>query len=186
MNTHPPGEQVWNSKQALEMLVVANDFCLFIEQSADYSLDEILGYLQKALPAIYLKASLLPYLQPEDENAVEHYVTEEQCEAVYAVLRTCLGDGDTYYYNDLYEKSHQDPVMGSISENMADLYQDLRDFVLLFQNPIHTFRENAVLECRTLFEHRFGYSILNSLRAIHCLLHRKETGEDFPEFGNPV
>lgn len=167
------------SRQVLEMLTVANDFTLFIEKAEGYTQNQILQYLHRILPAIYLKSSLLPDSEVTDDDAVEHYVTEEQWENVFNTLRGKFGTEDEYYYVDLQEKSHHDTIHASISENLADMYQDLKDFVLLYQNPLHAFKENAVKECRRLFQSRFGFRLVNCHAALHYILYREGTF-DFP------
>lgn len=167
-------ESILQSRQVLEILTVANDFTGFIEKASDYTRDQILVYLQRVLPVIYLKASLLPEIHVSDEDAIEHYVTEETWETVFTTIREKLGKEDIYYFIDLHEKTHHDAVRASIAEGITDIYQDLKDFLLLIQNPQLVFQENAVRECRYLFETRYGYKIVNCHSAIHCLLFREE------------
>lgn len=166
-------EMLLQSKQVLEMLTVANDFTQFIEKSDDYSKDQILRYLQRVIPVIYLKASLLPEIEVADEDAIEHYVTEEQWESLFNMIREKLGQDDLYYFIDLHEKTQHDAVRASIAEGITDIYQDLKDFLLLFQNPKMAFQENAVRECRNLFETRYGYKLVNCHTAIHYLLFQQ-------------
>ena len=40
------------------------------------------------------------------------------------------------------------------------------------------FKENAVRDCRNLFETRYGYCIVNAHKAIHYLLYIPDTGQD--------
>lgn len=162
-----------NSRKVLEMITVANEFCLFLEKAEEYSKMELLGFLQKILPLIYLKASLLPDIAVEDENATEHYVTEEQWESMFNIIRGKTGEDDEFSYIDNNEKSHTDPVKGSISENITDIYQDLKDFLLLYQRPLNTYKENAIRDCRHLFATRYGYRIVNTHAAIHYLLFKE-------------
>ena len=176
-----PGNSV-TSRSVLEFLTVANDFCSFLEKSEDFQKSGILTYLQRVLPLIYIKASLLPDIQPEDENAIEHYVTEQEWEELFNQLRAKFGDDDIFHYIDLHEHSHQDPVRASLAETVTDLYQDLKDFVLLYQNPLTPFRENAVAECRRLFGDRFGFRIVRAHTAIHYLLYQSDTDSPLPEF----
>lgn len=165
------------SRQVLEMLTVANDFCLFLEREDDISKENLLKYLQKVLPLIYLKASLLPDIEVTDEEAIEHYVTEEQWEVLFNIIRNTLGKDDEYYMIDPVEHSQQDPVKGSIAENIADIFQDLKDFVILYQKPMLAFKENAVRDCRHLFETRYGYRVVNAHKAIHYLLFHQPAGD---------
>jgi len=166
-------EAILQSRQVLEMLTVANDFTLFIEKAEDYTRDQILIYLQRVLPVIYLKASLLPEIQVTDDDAIEHYVTEEQWGALFNMIRIKLGQEDIFYFIDLHEKTQHDTIRASIAEGITDIYQDLKDFLLLIQKPQIAFQENAVKECRHLFETRYGYKLVNCHSAIHYLLFQE-------------
>ncbi|MBN1198716.1 MAG: DUF5063 domain-containing protein [Bacteroidales bacterium] len=166
-------EKVLQSKQVLEMVTVANDFTSFFEKAEDYSREQILGYLHRVLPIIYLKASLMPDISVTDEEAVEHYVTEEQWEILFNMVREKLGQDDIFYFIDLHEKTQHDAIRASIAEGITDIYQDLKDFLLLIQKPQVAFRENAIKECRFLFETRYGYKLVNCQTAIHYLLFQE-------------
>ena len=176
------GSDVLKSKHVIEMLTVANDFTLFIEKVDGYSREQIITYLQRILPIIYLKASLLPDIKVKDEDAIEHYITEENWESLFNVIHTKLGEEDFYYYIDLNEQTQQDAIKASIAENIADIYQDLKDFILLFQKPIQTFQENAVKECKHLFQTRYGYSLVNCHTAIHYMIYQGESSSDLSSF----
>jgi len=171
-----PDEPVY-SRKVLEMLTVANEFCIFMEKAEEYSKAELFQFLQKILPLIYLKAALLPEVVTEDEDATEHYVTEEQWEQLFNTLRIKFGKEDSFKYIDLQEKSHTDPIEGSMAEHFADIYQDLKDFVLLYQKPLKAFKGNAVRDCRYLFETRFGFRIVTVHVALHNLMF-SQTWED--------
>ncbi len=71
------------SKTVLELLTVANEYCLFLEKAENYDRQDILIFLQKVCPLIYIKSSLLPVIEIEDEEAAEHFVTEEEWEGVF-------------------------------------------------------------------------------------------------------
>jgi hypothetical protein len=159
------------SKQVIEMLTVSNEYCLFMEKADNVKKEEILKYLQKLLPILYLKASLLPDIPVSDENTAEHFVTEEQWEGLFNILREKFGKEDRYYFVDLNEKSNTDAVLASLSENLTDIYQDMKDFVLLYQKPLRSAQENAVRDCKELFQTRFGYRLVHAHQAIHYLLH---------------
>jgi hypothetical protein len=170
----PAPEDPVYSRKVLEMITVANEYCLFMEKAEHYSAEELLGFLQKVSPLIYLKSALLPDIEATDENAVEHYVTEEQWEYLFNVLHNKFGEQDQFYFIDLQEKSHNDPIRGSLAESFTDIYQDLKDFLLLYQKPLRAFKENAVRECKRLFETRYGYTLLKAQSAVHCMQYPEE------------
>ena len=169
------------SRKVIDMLTVSNEYCLFMETAEDRKKEDIFQYMQKLLPLIYLKASLLPDIPVNDENAAEHFVTEEQWENLFNILSIKLGEDDIYYFIDLNEKSHSDPVRASLAENLTDIYQDLKDFVLLYQKPFRSSQENAVNDCKILFETRFGYRLINAQQAIHYLLYPSSDKGNYPD-----
>ena len=176
-----PIEDNLYSRKVIDMLTISNEYCLFMEKAEDYTKEEVFQYVQKLLPLIYLKASLLPVIPVNDENATEHFVTEEQWEDLFNTLSIKFGNDDIYYFIDLHEKSHYDPVRASLSENLTDLYQDLKDFVLLYQKPLRTSQENAVRDCKNLFETRFGYRMINAQQAIHYRLYPSPDKGNYPD-----
>ena len=173
------GDDPVYSRKVLEMITVANEYCLFLEKAEDYSMDELLNFLQKISPLIYLKSALLPDMEVADEDAVEHYVSEEQWEALFNILYNKFGEKDQFFFIDHHERSHNDPVKGSLAESFTDIYQDLKDFILLYQNPLKAFKENAVVECKRLFASRYGYRLVNAQAAIHCIQYPEENSIDF-------
>lgn len=183
MNTpeQEPVQEPEISRKVLEMLTVANEYCLFLEKCDDYSRDFIFGYLQKVCPLLYLKASLLPDTEVEEDDAAEHFVTEEQWEDMFNTLRAKFGDQDVYYFQDHSAGNQTDPVRASLAENFTDLYQDLKDFVLLYQKPHRHSKRIAVNDLKQLFETRTGYRLVNALQTVHYRLFPEgETGEEMP------
>jgi len=161
------------SKTVLEMLTVANEFCLFLEKSENYDRQDILLFLQKICPLIYIKASLLPTIELNDEDAAEHFVTQEEWESIFATLHLKFGEEDLYSFIDPHEKTYTEPVKASMAENFTDIYQDLKDFVLLYQKPRKVSMEYAVYECKRLFETRYGFCLVRAHTALHYLLNKE-------------
>ena len=85
------------SKAVLEMLTVAHEFCLFIESSENYDKETIIGYLQKVCPLIYLKGALLPEVKVSDEAAAERFVTEENWDSIFSMLKTKFDKDDEFH-----------------------------------------------------------------------------------------
>lgn len=174
----PPSEEPVYSRKVLEMVTVANEYCMFLEKAESYTEAQLLNFLQKISPLIYLKGALLPEIEVEDEDATEHYVSEEQWESLFNTLHFKFAGKDEFYYVDQLEKSHNDPVKGSLAECFTDIYQDLKDFLLLYQKPMKSYKENAVRECKRLFETRYGYKLSVVQQVVHALQFPGQT-EDF-------
>jgi len=152
------------------------EFCKYAERAGEVNGMELLKILQRLLPYLYLKASLLPHLEPFFEDGNEKFVTEDDWIRVHDSLRAKFGTADDYseVFDSKYDFS-DGPVTSSISENMADIFQDLKDFLLLYQTGTQEVMNDAVWECRQNFENFWGQKLTNSLRAIHKFIYSGET-----------
>lgn len=162
------------SKPVIEMATVANEFCFFLDDLEKKDKETILNFMQKILPLLYVKGSLLPLIESEFPDANERFITEEQWEKVFNELREKFGDDDEYWIIDPQYINETEPLKASLSENITDIYQDMKDFLLLLQKNTHAARENAIAECRSLFENHWGYRIGNMFTRIHHLLYFEE------------
>jgi hypothetical protein len=167
-----------NSLNVLEFLRVAHEYCLFTEQSSEKNKSDILDFLSKIGPLLYLKGKLLPEIVPEFPEASERFVTEEEWQEIFNSYRNIFGGDDEFYHVGYEEYNEYEAVKASLAENLADIYQDLKDFVLLYQKNSQAVRQNAVHDCRSLFETRWGPRVLSSLRYIHFLLIKNNLNEE--------
>ncbi|NCD41781.1 MAG: DUF5063 domain-containing protein [Bacteroidia bacterium] len=171
------------SRNVLEMLTVAHEYCLFTEKADTYTQEEILDYMQKICPLLYLKGTLLPDIVPEYPEANERYITEEQWENVFKTLKEKFGEYDQYWYHDYNSIDINDPIKGSLADNFADIYQDLKDFTLLFQKNSIAAKENAIAELKQLFVSHWGFRLVTAHRYLHYLLmarKKPQAAEDTP------
>lgn len=159
------------SKQVVEMATVANEFCYFIENIEKKEKEIVLEFMQRILPLLHLKGSLLPNIEPEHPEANERFVTEEQWERVFNELRQVLGEDDEYWIIDPQYMNDTEPLKASLSENITDIYQDMKDFLLLLQKNTHAARENAISECKILHANHWGYRVGNIFTRIHHLIY---------------
>lgn len=161
-----PNDPVY-SKQVLEFLTVANEYCLFTEKCDEYKRDELLNYYRHILPLIYLKGSLIKPVVPGEPGDAERFVTEESWESIFNALRNKFYPADHFWMCQDPSDEHTDVEKNSLAEHLADIYQDLKDFVMLYQKNRHTSRENAVAGIVEHFRAHFGPAITKSLYALH-------------------
>ena len=164
-------EEAVFSRKVIDMLTVANEFCLFIEKGEEHTQKDTLEYLQKLLPLIYFKMSLVPEIEVSDESTAEHFVTEEEWENIFNIIRIKLGDKDEYFSVNYDDKSDHESLKCSIAEGIADVYQDMKDFILLYQKPTKSAQENAVNDCHHLYETRTGFKLVSLIQAVHQILY---------------
>ncbi len=163
------------SRSVVEFTATAMEFCKYAENAGRMKGDELFKILQRILPYLYIKASLLPSLEPYFEDGNEKFVTEADWFRIHDELRNKFGTADDYV--DMADEKFNEaegPVASSISEDMADIYQDLKDFLLLYQTGTQEVMNDAVWESRLNFENYWGQKLLNSLRAIHRFIYSGE------------
>jgi hypothetical protein len=163
------------SRNVIEFVAVANEFCKYCEHASELKGDELLKILQRILPLMYLKASLLPQLNPYFEDGNEKFVTESDWTGIQEALKEKFGTADDFL--EVFDERMSDsegPVTASISENMADIYQDMKDFLLLYQTGTVEVMNDAVWECRMNFENFWGQKLVNSMRAVHKFIYSGE------------
>jgi Domain of unknown function (DUF5063) len=168
------------SKSVIEFITVANDFCIFMDSIEKTDTKQIVNYLSKVSPLLYLKASLLPEVVVDDESVNEKFVTHEQYQDLFNVLREKFGKNDTYWVIDLGSAFENSPIKASISENFTDVYQDLKDFVLLYQKSGRSSKQCAVRDCAKMFKTHWGICLLNAEKAMHHLMYKDFSVEESP------
>ncbi|NLA48654.1 MAG: DUF5063 domain-containing protein, partial [Bacteroidales bacterium] len=115
------------SRNVLEFVAAANEFCKYAERSSEIKGGELLRIFQRLLPYLYIRASLLPSLEPVFEDGNEKFVTESDWNIIHDSLKKQFGNTDLY--PDISDAGPEGPeaiAESSISENLSDMYQDIK------------------------------------------------------------
>lgn len=156
------------SKGVIEVVAVASEYCLFIDKMDQYEYAESLPFLQKILPALYLKGALFPTIEIDDNSADERFITEEEYELMRFRLSQYLGDKDFFSTVDLMSGDVESKPI-ALSELLADIYTDLKDFLLLYAKETLNAKANAVADCYYYFHKNWGMRLAMALPYIHLL-----------------
>lgn len=161
-------KEIIYSRNTLEFVTVAVEFCAYIEQSERRRCNEFADTMLKLLPLLYLKASLVDAVEGEDGFLPEAFVTEQDYEAVRAMLSGVMGEADCYldFYNEDARFSDE-PVAKSISEDLADLYQAVKNFTETYKIGLDDNMFEAVAAVKEGFELYWGQTLADVMRALH-------------------
>ena len=80
----------------LEFVTVALEYCSFLEKANEGSLFAFVDKATKLLPLLYLKAALLPPIEPDEEAELETTVTEAMYDDLRGRLSGLLGERDVF------------------------------------------------------------------------------------------
>ena len=163
-------------KNTLEFVTVAFEFCSWIEKTAEYDLFRFANSATKLLPLLYLKATLLPKVDDlNEEFDTAHFITEDTYHTARNRIATLLGEHDTYLETFSPDIQYSDtPIAAFISENLADLYQDIGNFVALFRQGYEKTMLQALAECSENFHLYWGQTLLNALKALHAIRYNED------------
>ncbi len=158
------------SPSVLEFVTVAAEYCATLEQHANYSKAELIQKLHKLLPLLYLKALLLPAVELEDEEHLAAYVQESDWNHFFFNLKEKLGE-DTEYLEVFDERMTDSdaPVVASLAENFADIYQDLKNFLTNYHLGTEEVMNESLWKLNFDFTRYWGQYLVNALRALHNL-----------------
>jgi hypothetical protein len=168
-------EKTVYSQEVIAFTSTANAFCAALESVNDVGRRTFLENMQKILPDLYLKVLLLPELENIFEEGNEKFVTIDDWNTIHDGILIKLGQFDDYLevFDKKIEES-EEPVTRSISEDLADIYQDIKDFLMLYRVGTNELMNDAIWECRQNFETYWGQKLVNVIRAIHNLIHHTE------------
>ena len=162
-------------KDALEFVTVALEFCSFMERIEETDAEELVDKCSKLLPLLYLKALLILVAFDDDDWDVKESVTEAGYNTLRNRLSSLLGQHDVYLSASMQEMKYSDtPIAASISEDLADIYQDLANFLFVYREGIDRYMSDALAKCRYNFDIYWGARLLSCLNALHLL--REEYG----------
>lgn len=157
-------------RNTVEFVTVALEYCTFVEKASQMEVFDFVDKATKILPLLYLKAALLPEVEVDDMFDPELYVTESMYDTVRTGVASLLGEHDTYLDTFRPDMAYSEtPIAAFISEDLADVYQDVGNFVSLFRQGNEEVMQEAVALCRTNFCNYWGQRLLNALKALHDL-----------------
>ena len=155
-------------RDILEFVTVAVQYCAYLEDSEGRSREEFVDTMSKLLPLLYLKGSLLPQYETYSDNMLSDYVTEENYDIIRNNIAYIMADKDDYldvFVDDM--KYSDEPILMTISENLADIYQDIKNFAYIYKQGVEDEMMSALELCNQNFRTDWGQKLVNVLRAIH-------------------
>ena len=164
-------------RDVMEFVTVVVEYCAFLEQAAGKERLAFVDTLTKLLPLLYLKASLLPKYEILNEAYYsEDFVTEEDYNIVRTHIYNIMGEKDDYldvFVEDM--KYSESPILTTVSENLADIYQELKNFAMRYKNAADEEEMmNVLADVKEEFQYSWGQKVVNVMRALHEVRYTEE------------
>ena len=179
MDTDQLPDHIVYSPAVIEFVTVTAETCLFLDHTTEFSRTDFIQKIVKILPLLYLKASLLDVPEAVYDDEVEHFVLEDDYLYIKEQVEQLLGADDSYLETFHPDMAISDtPIAVFISENLADIYQELKDFAANYQLGDIDIMNDALVACLEAFGEHWGQKLLNAMRALHALRFSEGFGTD--------
>ena len=156
------------SEEVLGFVRLAKEYCTLLETELNLSREIFTRFILYNLPAVYSAMIRIPVIEPYFEEGNEKFVTEQDWSEVYRKVAACMAENNEFL--DIPAESEFDRselVTRYISEDLADIYQDLRDFLEVYRNSPEDVMNDALWECQGSFTGSWGAKILRVSTAMH-------------------
>lgn len=167
------------SQPVIDMLTVSAEYCLMLEKlsSEPSTRTQLLGQLTKVLPLLYVKAALLPEAESlDDVDFLPEVVTEDDYEEVRQAVWRLLKADDEYLEVFTPDMAYSEgATTRTISEDLADIYQDLKNFVGVFADRNEEAMQGALAKVKENFANYWGQRLVNAMRPLHDLTYTNHT-----------
>lgn len=172
-------KEIVYSKNVVEFVTVGVEYCLLLENAPKHTGKEFIEKAIKILPLLYLKASMLPKCELESDDEVEQFVTEEEYAHTVNSVSVLLKENDDYLETFHPDMKYSDtPVLASVSEDLGDVYQDLKNFVSVFSIGHEVSMNDALVICKENFAGFWGQKLVNAMGALHHICYNLDVEED--------
>lgn len=166
-------EQLLYNENVLGFNTLVNKYIEILDQTVLFSQRDFMDKMHRLLPFIYLKALTLPDLEAMMPEMIEKTVTAEEWEAVEQTLAKKIGEYN--HYSETFDPlSNADDAMTSLAEGFTDIFQDLKDYIVLFNIGNIEIMNDALWECKNNFKNYWGQRLVNLQRVLHYLLYNNQ------------
>jgi hypothetical protein len=161
------------SSEMVEFVTASNAYCHYLEQLQGEEGKSLIRTSLQLLADIYAGFLKLGETEPLVDTAMEPTVTEEDWSAIYQKVLHILGP-----YNDYLRPADEDEfdrsemVQHTISEDLSDLYQELKDFTVIYSRGLEEIMNDAAWELGERFSEHWGKKLLRATLALHELYIR--------------
>ncbi|MGL4332563.1 MAG: DUF5063 domain-containing protein [Bacteroidales bacterium] len=173
-------ENIIYDKNSIEFVTVGVEFCSLMENARNFTRAEFVRKTAVVLPLLYLKATLLSKDNEEEfEGFPEQFVSEAEYEMVRAQVAAVMESQDDYLETFHPDMAFSDmPIAAFISEDLADIYQDIKNLAFAYSTRQEESMRVALDVCRTSFYEYWGQKLTNAMGALHHVLNDIENNGD--------
>ena len=156
----------------LAFIALANEYCHTVEHADECaSRDQFVAQMLKLLPRLYITVSDI-----DDDSYSEEFIDSALEEDVYYLVKQrveqIMAEEDIYLEVFIEDMKYSDtPISASVSENLADLYQEFFNLVHSVQDALTETQHEMLCQCKINFINYWGQTLCNVLRALNATFY---------------
>ena len=155
-----------------EFVTVAAGYCTLLEECNTADPRTFTEQVSRISALLYLKASLLPSLISTTADEMQSFVTEDDYNSVREKIWQTLGEKDDFLDTQTDDMQYSETALpATISENLTDVYQDLKDMIMNFKTANKDVMTEAIIVCKDNFQNLWGQKLISALGAMHHALY---------------
>lgn len=163
------------SPNSLAFIALANEYCHALENIFDYDdRQAFVAEILRLLPRLYMSVS---DIKPDEntDSFIDSYLDENDYDNVRDNISRMMADEDIYLEVFMDDMKYSDtPIGTSVSENLADIYQPLYNFVATVKDATDETITEAIAAIKTDFTTYWGQTLCNVLRALHSVYYTRQ------------
>jgi len=164
--------------QTKEFVKLCRRYFEYLDKLPDKKIPDFWLMQLRMLPEIYSGASRLPQIDARYSSDVDKFVTEHEYNRIFINVVTFIGALDKFSdFSDLSHPGTMKVINASLSEMLTDIYQELKDFVLLYETGTLENMNDAIADCFDTFGRYWGVKLLTATRIIHVNLFQQRYAE---------
>jgi len=157
-----------------EFVKICRRYFEYLETMPDKKISDFWLVQLQLLPKIYTGLFNLPQIKEHYSSEIEKFVTENDYNKTFLNLVAFIGAVDKFNdFSDLGHPGSAKVTEISLSEILTDIYQELKDFVLLYETGTIDNMNDAIVECLDTFGRYWGVKLLSATRIIHVNLYQQ-------------
>ena len=154
--------------QVAEFVAEARRYCALIENEERGTASAFEKECLVVLLRLYQQMLRLPSTDPPDPELPEQ-IRHEEWQAVWE--RTSQRTEHDQYWEvfEPFARNKPDPIYGSISDDLADIWRDVKEGLSTFDSGKPNCIKDAVSHWRFSFGSHWGYHVAGAIRALTAL-----------------
>jgi hypothetical protein len=175
-------KKISDTKPIIEFIDVATRFCMLIENRDEKTGIKLLQEAFIILPQLCLSGMRLPDIKRFFDYK-ETRMSQEQWNELYKSLERKFAKYDGYNEMfDPYDIEDQEPTYGTLSDDLSDIYRDIKPGLQGWEKVTSTERLAIIWHWQWGFENHWGDHATSVFRALYSLLYNHIENKNDDEY----